>query len=203
MVDITQAPDLTGSNLEYYIEDETHSMVEGGLQVTHSGTGEVVDYRFVFPYKGSMFTHNFKAYAYDPGTQAEFQLNENEHYVFALEYVGATRAALSPCYRAILIIDDSIVNSVRISYQALGGVEALNPGQILHRLSEIEYYPRTTVWDNILDVPLAFPAGIHYHESNELVYQSELIDKLNDIKDAINTSANRVASDIVDYINSL
>lgn len=175
-------PDLVGTDPAYRVNNEPHTIQDPTYE----------DYRIIFPREGAFHINSYLK-IYNNGSQ----LVEGVDYRPTLEFVGASRVASSAVYGGILLLKDSYPSAeFMVDYQALGGTESLSYNDIVLKLLDVTYNTRTTLWDDIIDVPEAFTPGIHYHDEMDLVYRSELIDKMQDISDSISDASERTANEI-------
>jgi hypothetical protein len=109
------------------------------------------------------------------------RLVENQHYITALPYVGASRSIGKMLYGGISFNTSFPNGSILLGYQTLGGEWIANTFYVLERLATMAYNPRITVWDVVTDKPNAFPPVNHDQNMDYIYGHQELITSINAI----------------------
>lgn len=137
-------------------------------------------YRIIVPNFAPFYLDNLSLSHESPGGVIT-PLSENEHYMLALPYIGATRSIGKMLYGGISFNTEFPNGTIRVTYQTLGGEWTANFNYVLERLATMAYNPRTTVWDIVTDKPSAFPPLPHDQSLDYIYGPRELIDAINGI----------------------
>lgn len=135
----------------------------------------------------------------------ETTLVEGVDYLLTHRFIGATRSLGKPVYGSISIIDSSLNATIALTYQTLGGTWVLDDNGIVRQLTDLLYNPRTISWDQVSNMPTAFPPGPHSQDINDFKGTDELVDELENIKQAIIDSTNdpnNLTQLLLSHINS-
>lgn len=111
-------------------------------------------------------------------TGSTVTLVEGKDYFLTLPYVAASRSIGKTLYGGIAIINTKVNASVVLQYQTLGGAWIADRREVLERLTEKLYNPRTVVWDLLVDKPATFPPINHSLDVQEVYGQKELIESI-------------------------
>ena len=181
--------DFTGNAPSNRITGELHAVSESTY-----GT-----YSFIVPNFAPFYVDNFSATITQNNVTRP--LVEDVDFSFALEYVTGTRTVGKVLYGAItlhnLTLNDGIIT---LNYQTLGGNIA-DRLQILTKLAELAYNPRTTIFDNLIDTPAALPPVPHYNDYDQFYGQEELVTTLGQIRDAIIQNSSLTQAEINNFLN--
>ncbi len=127
--------------------DNTGVLAANLISNEHHTTQDVYNNTFgvLFPTKGP-FYQGALALSYTPTgwLGAAFPLTEGIDYVIVLTMPGIFVAS-NQVYGGIRLLDDSLVGSIAITYQALGGSWIYNPLQIRKYTEEVYYNLNTQV----------------------------------------------------------
>ena len=174
---VTYPLDLTGNSPNNRIQNELHSVSEAHYR----------DYNFIVPNCGPFYVDNLVVvHSYNGITKV---LTEDVEFSLVLPNIAGTRVTGKPMYGALTINDTTLNGFLSFTYQTLGGEHIVDRLYVLNMLIEKAYNPRTTIWDNITNVPDAFPPTPHYQDYDQFYGQEEVVNKLNAIKDAILASS--------------
>lgn len=113
-------------------------------------------------------------------------LTEGVHYLLGHRYGDASKQTQRRIYGSVCIIDDSLIGSIRLSANFLGGNYTLTTQQVQNALMAISSNPRDISWEMLLNIPDAFPPGPHEHTDTDIAGIPEVIDGLQAIIAAIN-----------------
>ena len=114
-----------------------------------------------------------------------FVLQENTDWLPALQFIGATTSIGIPIYGAISFTDLTLSGQIEIEYQTLGGEYTLDTAAMIETISNIVFNPRGSTWEEITNRPVMFRPIDHPWDFADLVGQTEVVQKLSDITDAI------------------
>jgi hypothetical protein len=162
--------DPTGLSVANRIVNELHTFTE----VNNSR------YRIIIPDFAPFYLDNL-ALVHESSLGVVTPLNENEHYVLVLPYIGATRSIGKMLYGGISFNTNFPNGTIKVTYQTIGGDWTGDPSYVLNRLASMAYNPRTTVWDIVTDKPSAFPP-INHDQNLDYVYgHQDLINSINSL----------------------
>lgn len=116
-------------------------------------------------------------------------LVEGVDYVCTHLFYDATKACGREIYGSISFYDKTLTGVVSMTYQTLGGDWTLDETRIQELLSNELANPRITTWDSIVDLPYQFPVIDHEWDLTDMVGASQVVQKLDDIRDAIEAAA--------------
>lgn len=105
-------------------------------------------------------------------------------------------------FSVILIINPSISNQVKITYQALGGHYTYSDTAILNLYNTVMNDNRPVHWSNVLNKPDAYPPSIHRHLIEDVYGFEAVVDYLERIKRAITLGQTSVVLSIIDSLIS-
>lgn len=183
--------DLSGNSPDNLVRDELHTVSESHFR----------DYYFIVPLFAPFYVDNFSASISINGTTR--LLTEDIDYSFALEYLAGTRTTRKVMYGGITLHNLDMNGILTITYQTIGGDHVADRLGILTKLADMAYNPRTTVWDTLTDVPVAFPPTPHYQDFADFYGQEELVTVLTQIRDAIATNSSLTAQTIADFLANI
>ena len=112
-------------------------------------------------------------------------LVEGIDYVVSHYFHDASMACAKPIYGSLTFTDNRMTGAVRLSYQTLGGDWVLEAAKIIQILSNKLVNPRRVTWEQIADLPYAFPTIDHEWHLDDLVGMSEMVQVLEGIRDAL------------------
>ena len=133
---------------------------------------------------------------YATGTQLEYvppsgpavPMVEGVDYSFASLAISITRSIGPIVYGCIVLTNTSYdeLGSIRlVQYQTIGGDWVANPSTVLNTLATLAYNPRLVSWDQITNVPGAFPPNLHTQPFDDFTGMGDLLDAINGIVTAI------------------
>lgn len=146
------------------------------------------EFHFIVPRWAPFFRKDFKIRHVETGEE----LKEGQHFHFAHRFDAASQQAQQPIYGSIVFISNELANNVDIEfYRTLGGDWTLSETEIVQWLSDKVTNPRTTRWDNVVDLPSAFPPVDHMFDATDLTGMLQIYEGLGRIEDAIYQSADK------------
>lgn len=170
----TYAFDPTGSNPANRILNEVHviTVVNGR------------DFSFFVPQFAPFFASNINLSFTDTNNTTR-NLIEGVDYYLSHHFISASRACSAPIYGSITFINNQVAGVVRVSYNTVGGVWTLSEAAIIDILATSINNPRITSWEQIANLPYAFPVIDHEWDLVDMVGASEVVEGLEGIRDAI------------------
>lgn len=111
-------------------------------------------------------------------------------YYLAHKFVSASRSIGSDVYGAIAINNMRLTGQLRINYRPLGGVWSLNEGEAAVMLATLSRNPRVTTWENLRELPYAFPPLDHDWHLEDMVGLSEMVEAIESIGVLLGASEN-------------
>lgn len=113
-------------------------------------------------------------------------LVENVDWQPAAQFMGASTVTAKPVYGAISLLDISYTGQIEIGeYQTLGGEYTLDVEKMTQVIADIVFNPRGASWEQITNLQKMFPPLDHPWDFADMVGQTEVVEALNAIHDAI------------------
>ncbi len=142
------------------------------------------NFRCVMSNKGPLFRNNHQVYHIQTnGTPV--LLEEGVDYLLGHKYVDASKQTNRLIYGSVCIINAGLLGSIRVDANYIGGPYELTTQRVIEALANISTNPRDISYEQLLNIPEAFPPGPHEHTENEAAGIDQVIDGLNDILQAI------------------
>lgn len=163
--------DPTGESNENLIVKESHII----------SPPDYTDFYFVVPAVGPFFEHNLVVQHWPSGRI----LVNGVDFVLSYKFLGASRATAKPVYGALSIYDREISGVLEVTYQTLGGPWTINEAKAAELLSNAMNNPRTTTWEQVVELPQSFPVIDHEWDLVDMVGASELKDSIDRITDTL------------------
>lgn len=117
-------------------------------------------------------------------------LIEGIDYVLAYQFIGASRGCSKAVYGAISFINNNLSGEVSLnSYRTIGGHWTLNIVKVNELLSNQVQNPRTTSWEQIVQLPSVFPVIDHEWDLTDLVGARDIVSSIDSIGTAIAAAA--------------
>lgn len=143
------------------------------------------DYHYLIPDFAPFYAEGL-AIEYRPNPGESFvTLNEGVDYYPALQFIGASRATSKPVYGALSFNNLGLEGQIRLSYNTVGGEWTLSQAALTELITNIIYNPRTTTWEQVVNVPEQFPPLEHSWQLNDMVGEAEILAELDAIEQAI------------------
>jgi hypothetical protein len=121
-------------------------------------------------------------------------LLEGIDYNLCYQFIGATRGCSKPVYGGIYLIDNKLSGIVTLQYRTLGGNWTLNSNKINEVLANQVQNPRTTSWEQIVQLPNNFPVIDHQWNLDDLVGASELVNAIESLTTGLSNQTNSINS---------
>lgn len=118
-------------------------------------------------------------------------LDEGVDYYVTHMFKDATLSTAKPIYGSITVLDKTMAGALEIDYNTVGGRWTLTSVQITEILAGRLADPRITTWEQIVELPVYFPAIDHDFDVVDFTGMSDVCDKLNEIEDAILAAGNQ------------
>lgn len=170
---LAYAYDPTGSLPDNLIEGEIHTLI------TPSTTQEAL---VIVPQQGPFHSNSLTVSPVVSGVPGT-PLVEGVDYFLCFQVTSALSAGLV-LYAGIVFTDRNRLGNVSISYQTIGGDFVNSQNQVL--LATIRRYldVRFVYYDQIVDIPTAFPPAPHTHSTAQASLTA-VISALTALKDAV------------------
>lgn len=166
--------DPTGTASTNLISNEVHTITAVNAS----------DYHTIMPRYAPFFETNCVVTFKDSLNVTRTLTNGTDFY-FTHSFISASKACATPVYGSITFLDNTLAGTVYVTYQTLGGLWTLDTATIASILANKSKNPRTTAWEQVVDLPIAFPVIDHEWDLVDMVGVSELITHLDEIRDAI------------------
>jgi len=98
------------------------------------------------------------------------------------EFISASRACATPIFGSISFLNTSLAGVVTLQYQTIGGIWVQDEQKISEILANVLHNPRVTAWEEVIDMPYAFPPIDHEWNLVDMVGMSEVVESLRDIE---------------------
>lgn len=160
------------------------------------------DYHYVIPNLAPFFSDTVVMGFKNPdGTTRT--LHEGVDYYYSHSFISASRACAKPIYGSIEFLFTDLAGVLTLTYQSIGGNWTLDAATIAEILANSLSNPRTTAWEQIVDLPVAFPVIDHEWDLVDMVGASEVVQALDDIRDTLSggTSSTGLAAHLADFGN--
>ncbi len=163
--------DPTGTATTNLVTNEPHVLA----------ANQASDYFFIIPEMAPFFRESLVV-IHQPSGRTMVQ---GQDYVCSARFHDASMAIGKAIYGAISFFDRSLMGVAQLRYQTLGGDWTVDSDQITQILSNAAFNPRTTSWDQVANIPYAFPVIDHPWNLDDMVGAQELVGAINGIRDTI------------------
>lgn len=172
------------------------NLVEGERQIIPPPNA--ANFVLIIPFAAPYFRSSLRVVHVPTGRE----LAEGVDYYCTHYFYEATTKIGQPIYGSITMIDKSISGTIDIRYQTIGGDWTLGLNELQTILGQTLLDPRHAVWEQITELPYAFPPLDHSHEVDDMTGMAEVIDALHLIAQTIaDSSAGANTSHINDKNN--
>lgn len=161
---------------------------------------QYLNYYIVIPTFSPFFLNNLQI-SYKDQSGVITTLTKGTDYDVALPYIGATRGLGLPVYGGIVFYDTTLDGMVEYNYQTVGGDWIADPNYVLGVLAQKAYNPRTVIWDVLTNKPNCFPPQVHYQPYDDIQGQSDVVNAIMAIRDAIANKGNPLG-DLAPHISN-
>lgn len=142
---------------------------------------ELSEFLYIIPQATPFFAESMKI-VHLPSQRS---LVEGVDYMPTHLFHDASLACAKPIYGSITFFDNRLTGAVRMEYQTLGGDWTLNSQKIVEILSNKLVNPRRVTWEQVADLPYAFPPIDHDWHLDDMVGMKEVVEVLEGIRDAL------------------
>lgn len=178
MTTFTYPEDRTGVAISNKITNELHT-------VTYSADA---DYHYIVPTFAPYFATGFRIVRVVSGTR--IPLTEGKDYHHGLRMMSASASSANSIYGAAVLLNVSADSTYEIEqYQTLGGEWVLDSNGMLELASNIIKNPRALSWEQVTELPVIFNPTDHIWSFADMVGQSEVVQALMSIANAIASRA--------------
>ena len=177
--------DPTGVNPDNYVNGEIHAMVRRKV-------------RAIATTYGAFYTNSLRIV--DVATQ---QPLEKDRQYFAAELYELPTGKFGKEVCAIIVItDETVGDTVSISYQAVGGEYSQSMTAIVQMLDNLALDNRPVSWPDIINRPSEFPPSHHLHDIGDVYGFEYVVHALDRIRQAILMGDSASHDAIYRYIDS-
>lgn len=192
MTTVTYPFDPMGSNPLNRIVNEQHVL---------TSLNDTQLYQTVIPKAAPFFSDNAVLSFRNPDSSVR-TLTEGVDYYFTNKFISASKATAKPVFGSITFLDKDITGVLRLTYQTMGGVWTLEDNVIATILANMVKNPRTTAWEQITELPMAFPVIDHEWDLVDMVGAAEMVVAIDGIRDAVlAASAGGIGAHVADKNN--
>lgn len=139
------------------------------------------EYYYIVPKVGPFFQEGLVVTHYPSG----LVLTEGVDFVLGHKFIDASKATGKSIWGSISFYNKELSGTVEITYQTLGGPWTINEQQLLVMLSNVLVNPRTTSWEQVIELPTNFPVIDHEWNLDDMVGASDVVDALDRLTAAI------------------
>jgi hypothetical protein len=174
MATVTYPFDPTGSNPLNRITNEQHVITSTNFR----------DYHFFIPKLAPFFAETFSMTFLNTDGSVR-NMVEGRDYYLSHHFISASRACARPVYGSITFLDTDTAGVARITYQTVGGDWTLDEQTIAEILANNLNNPRTSSWEQIVEMPVMFPVIDHQWNLVDMVGASDLVESMDNVRDAL------------------
>ena len=174
MADLNYPFDPTGTNPANRIVDEVH--------VITPATGNRRNFRVLK--KGPFFEGNVSIVFVRPDTSI-WNMVEGVDYYFSHKFLTASKACGKEIFGSITFLNNQVQGTLRVSYNTVGGNWGATDPEYAAIMADIVNNPRTTTWEEVVDLPFQFPVIDHEWDLVDMVGMSDVVAKLDEIYDVL------------------
>jgi hypothetical protein len=168
------------------------NLVSGEQQVLTAANYK--DYNFVVPNFAPFFGASVVVTITDAQGVTR-TLQQGLDYFPVMQYIGASRACARPIYGAISFVNLSLVGTVTLQYQTIGGNWTLDQATLAAIAADTIYNPYTVTWEQIAQVPTVFPVIDHEWDLTDMVGMSDVVAAINSLSTIVLQSSQTGISD--------
>lgn len=173
------------------------NLVQGERQIIP--IANAANFVLIIPFAAPYFWPSLKVIHVPTGRT----LSEGVDYYCTHRFYAATTKLGQPIYGSITMIDKTLSGTIDLEYQTVGGDWTLSSLQLQAILGQTLLDPRTAVWEQITELPYAFPPlPNHPHEVSDMTGMAEVIDALHAIAQSIIDSATGANESHIDDKNN-
>jgi hypothetical protein len=139
------------------------------------------DYHFIVPKFGPIFADG-AVVKYRPVSGVQRTLVEGVDFYFSHWFISASRACAKPIYGSISLLNTQLTGLITLDYQTLGGIWTIDEQQIAAILADNLHNPRITAWDEVSNMPTAFPPIDHAWDLVDMVGAKDIVTAIQGIE---------------------
>ncbi len=159
---------------------------------------ELSEFLFIIPEAAPFFAESLSI-VHVPSMRT---LVEGVDYMPTHLFHDASLACAKPIYGSITFFDNTLTGAGKLTYQTLGGDWVLTAQKIIDILSNKLVNPRRVTWEQVADLPYAFPPIDHDWHLDDMVGMKEVVEALDSILAAMQQSGDQgLATHIADKTN--
>jgi hypothetical protein len=171
--------DATGTLVANKVTDELHTITaENGK-----------DYHVVVPLFAPFFINNLVITFKQNGASVFIPLTEGVDYLLAYHFLGASRGCAKAVYGGISFINNQLAGIVKLQYQTIGGNWTLSQASLNSLLANQLQNPRTTSWEQIVQLPEVFPVIDHEWNLKDLIGASHIVEAIEQIGNNLSSTS--------------
>lgn len=99
----------------------------------------------------------------------------------------------------IIIVDTTVSANVKVTYQALGGVNSLNTQVAQTAITGLDLNDSATCWANVTNKPKDYPPGPHYHQSGDVYGMEYIVSAVKRLAAAITEGQGAAQNELLQY----
>lgn len=176
MPNVSFSLDTTGQDPANLISNELHTVTSVNANT----------YRLLIPKFAPFYLDNFELVHTDSQGNVKI-LDEGVDFIHVLPYLAGSRSIAKMLYGAVSLTDELIDGSLSMTYQILGGDWIGDRTHVLEQFINYLYNPILVTWDQVTNVQDLFPPINHDVSTEQLYSHEDLINAMNQIRDAIIT----------------
>ena len=111
-------------------------------------------------------------------------LTKGVDYYLSHKFMDASLATMHPIYGSISFLKRTIVGTLIVDYNTLGGVWNIDQQQITEILMNTVRNPRIVAWEQVVERPIDFPVIDHPWNLDDMVGQKEILEVLQNFYEA-------------------
>lgn len=150
------------------------------------------NFRCVMSPRGPFYRNNHQVY-HIQSNGTPLLLDEGRDYLLGHKYVDASQQTNRVIYGTVCVINSALLGSIRIDANYVGGPWELTTQRVIEALANISSNPRDVSYEQLLNIPDAFPPGPHEHTENEAAGIEQVVDGIEALIQAINNRPLQVA----------
>jgi len=158
-----------------------------GTKVSNKITGEQQilsganprDYYFIVPKVAPFFEDSLSIVFVDSVTNTPRTLDKNIDYYCSHPFVDASYSTAKPIWGSISFLNTALVGKVTLVYNTVGGGWVPSDTELAELLANRIGNPRVTSWEQLINLPNAFPVIDHEYSLIDLKGMEALVTALN------------------------
>lgn len=156
------------------------------------------DYHFLIPKFSPFFAESMRVFKRAGASLLPLTFGVDYH--FGLHFVGASLSVAKDVFGGIVPLNVAEDTEFVLEYQTLGGQWTLDTAAMTTAIADIVKNPRALSWEQIVNLPTMFTPTDHPWDFNDLVGQTEVVNAIVQIANAI---LNRASDDNYNHVRNL